>query len=121
VIDSGFIFQNPHRRVAVPDVPMLEKGPMFPMFDFRCSHRTNTNRIWFITRSFDCSVAHPCIYHSKLTCHQSTQFTSVYAIKQTCPSQAALLLCWLWFVCQSWCHKRQTEKGVNLVKIIALD
>jgi len=41
VIDSGFIFQNPHRRVAVPDVPMLEKGPMFPMFDVRCSHRTN--------------------------------------------------------------------------------
>jgi len=42
VIDSGFIFQNPHRRVAVPDVPMLEKGPMFPMSDVRCSHRTNT-------------------------------------------------------------------------------
>jgi len=28
MIDSGFIFQNSHRRVAVLDVPMLEKGPM---------------------------------------------------------------------------------------------
>ena len=43
MIDSGFIFQNPHRRVAVPDVPMLEKLPMFPMFDVRCLHRTNTS------------------------------------------------------------------------------
>jgi len=33
MIDSGFIFQNPHRRVAVPDVPMLVKAPMFPMSD----------------------------------------------------------------------------------------
>jgi len=28
MIDSGFIFQNPHRHVAVLDVSMLEKGPM---------------------------------------------------------------------------------------------
>jgi len=28
MIDSGFIFQNPHRHVAVLDVPMLEKEPM---------------------------------------------------------------------------------------------
>jgi len=28
MIGSGFIFQNPHWRVAVLDVPMLEKEPM---------------------------------------------------------------------------------------------
>jgi len=27
MINSGFIFQNPHRHVAVLDVPMLEKEP----------------------------------------------------------------------------------------------
>jgi len=28
MIDSGFIFQNPHRHVAVLDVTMLKKEPM---------------------------------------------------------------------------------------------
>jgi len=28
MIDSGFIFQNPHQHVAVLDVPMLEKKPI---------------------------------------------------------------------------------------------
>jgi len=38
--------------------------------------------------------------------HQSLFTGPMCTIKQTCPSQAASLLRWLWFV---WCHYRQTH------------
>jgi len=51
MIDSGFIFQNLHRHVAVLDVSMLEKGPMSDV-------HVHIDRTLFITVRFNaCRLA----------------------------------------------------------------
>jgi len=51
MIDSGFIFQNPHRHVAVLDVSMLEKRPMSDV-------HVHIDRTLFITVRFNaCQLA----------------------------------------------------------------
>jgi len=60
-------------------------------------------------KPLDCCTLIRVLEYSQQTDTISWTISPVYDIKQTCPSQAALLLCWLWFVCQSWRHWRQTH------------